>query len=348
MKVSLLALCVVCVGAAHDDWAAQSERCLTAYSDVLHTVYESFITECLAEDDPALVQSDASTTLASTDAACVRHCMEKLHPAASHGLPANSTVPRAVLGVYYSYAHSTCRCDLPLLHSDASDPVNFALPDAGHRALFFDEQTSAFVECAGARLVLPLGCLWLRDGACSVRSGDSFCRTYPTLPVKATGKCCVPAVVPGATRYVKSWSHPLTRSAVLSLLSFGVLLVLVTVIAQRHTAERHEWQPSPTSIHTGNVAKHKLGYEAFLQRLAVSADTEPAGDEECVICLGRLRVPSEKCCSLPCGHRMHFGCIRDYVLFQVTSKWEHPECPVCRRRVVVSNDVSICPIDTQK
>eukprot|EP01060_Flectonema_neradi_P000795 TRINITY_DN10492_c0_g1_i1.p1 TRINITY_DN10492_c0_g1~~TRINITY_DN10492_c0_g1_i1.p1 ORF type:complete len:495 (+),score=82.37 TRINITY_DN10492_c0_g1_i1:150-1487(+) len=313
-------------------WPGQSSACVSRYGEFLVDYSGSYYAGCGYGDDvnkipttPTLDSIWNQSEPEPTFDGCVRACFSEASlPWGSKDpfqpLPrvdsfyANTFTPNMPfqsVNVIWSPSFNSCRCD-----------SDFTLLNNTVRV----DDTRDVGNCSHEVYELPLGCLFTAEQGCTDAPRDSCLWTSGNSP------CCLdskgfnwkqdPAL---AWRYAAG-----SFLLILAIFSWGIVL-------QCSSNRRAAQQPNDNSLEAELIESHKQRYETFLQKLIININPEDT-ISQCSICLSDLT--EQQCGKFPCGHKLHFSCMTDYVMYQIgKARKKYPECPVCRQRVYDDDDV---------
>ena len=309
-------------------WPGQNAQCTSMYGEFLQDYHSSYYAGCGYVDDvlslPTTVtfKEDYSTIESSpTLEGCIRSCFSKapfswdqpsFHPLESlpgiKPIEANTpedTTPYQSVNVIWTQAFNSCRCD-----TDFSKKNNTLRVDDGW----------GLGDCNHKVYTLPLGCLFTAEAGCSAAPRDSCLWTANENP------CCL-----DSKGY--AWKRKAALAWKWAAGSFLLIMALFSwgIVLQCSNSRRVSRRVNDNSLETELIESHKQRYEVFLQKLIINITPEDT-ISQCSICLSDLT--EQRCGQFPCGHKLHFSCMTDYVMYQIgKSQKKYPECPVCRQRV---------------
>ncbi|KAJ9464808.1 hypothetical protein DIPPA_32503 [Diplonema papillatum] len=309
-------------------WIGQDTKCVREYGNFLSSYREAYeAPACLSRTRVAAAAQENGVVPAAPlnvsygelpyderpgSAGCVRACfvaftaeyspVDDGGPTALPNLNGSLGTPLQNLQVVWENATETCWC--------------FGFHDVG---LLAEAPES---ECDPLTLLgLPLGCLWSEEEGCREADGDSCLWTKE--------ECCL-----DSKGY--PWRYLTTPPLWWMITGIMLLLVAILMVLCRQVHPR----PPPDDgnvLRTELIEKHKMKYEAYLEKLACDV---PLGDtiSQCSICL--LDLTEDRCGKFPCGHQLHLNCMKDYIMYQIgKAQKKYPECPLCRQRVMLDDDV---------
>eukprot|EP00755_Sulcionema_specki_P017082 Sspe_Gene.63580::Locus_36607_Transcript_1_1_Confidence_1.000_Length_1571::g.63580::m.63580 len=308
-------------------WHGQSQRCSIEYGRFLgrfHEAYDRVCIDGLSLDLVAIptVTADYQEENEPTIEGCIRGCYKTAKlpwvdqtsntsvgdPSAVGDLPGDSIVPLRSIGAVWNETGATCYCSTDILYR----PITPAGKDLNE-------------ECQLMMVALPLGCLWSSHDPCIEANSDSC-----VWITQGDEQCCLDSKgYPWKTRLGFPWWVWMIGGFMLVASSiFGVL-------AHRQEPPRDSDDPG---LSQELIEKHKQGYDALLQKLAVDLCPDDT-ISQCSVCLEDL--VQSKCVLLPaCKHKFHYKCMRKYVMHQVARGKKYPLCPNCRARVLLEDTTS--------
>eukprot|EP01063_Lacrimia_lanifica_P002875 TRINITY_DN11560_c0_g1_i1.p1 TRINITY_DN11560_c0_g1~~TRINITY_DN11560_c0_g1_i1.p1 ORF type:complete len:557 (+),score=91.87 TRINITY_DN11560_c0_g1_i1:64-1671(+) len=318
---------------ANGEWKGQSQMCTEHYAQQATSVLEKYKSSaCLSAQRTwdYLAKEGVSVIREPSAQACAKQCFaEFTHSLSGHGggdpvassvpdIPKDSEeygdLPLKSLSVLYAPATTGCYCAGPENLSELID-------DAG-------QCDAGFVWYA-----IPLGCLFTHESACREADRDS-CVWESRSENLGGGGCCVDAT---GWEWIDGPCPPATcLIGLTSVLAICTVLIVFQFFSMR--AARNRARGNELKLDTELISKHKERYEAYLATLVVRSPSNSAS-QTCAICLSSLA--DGKCARFPCGHVLHYKCMKDYVEFEIgKSHKRHPVCPVCRQKIEPPADLS--------
>ena len=317
---------------APDDgvWTGQSQECSAGYGNFLSHYVATYKKEsCLnrtkmvevlathnilptrvvVEDKSTRTYAFGSTADDKNPGNCARACFTQLPtqweggevppidqaPSATPDLNGTSMLPLEAIESVWDENEGLCFCFGPHSVVDLFGCDENILPDG----------CKGGVECDGlVPYRLPLGCLWTSEEPCKDAPKDSCIWT-----VDGNSKCCWDSE--GYQWKEKNNLPPVWMLAMLVVPLF--FLSFLRMLARNLQVSRRNPE-GDNALETELIEKHKLKYEIYLQKLLV--DVNPNSTiSQCSICL--LDLTEAQCGKFPCGHKLHYSCMKDYIMYQV-------------------------------
>ena len=160
-------------------------------------------------------------------------------------------------------------------------------------------------------LTLPMGCLF---------SGRTQCLAAPensclwNASKNDHNGCCVDSIG-------YQWNRFSPRPWMLAGLAIPLIFLSFVRVFVRNLTNARRPVDTTNTLETELIEKHKLKYEIYLQRLMVEVQLG-ATISQCSICLTDLT--EAQCGKFPCGHKLHYDCMKDYIMYQVWLSHEPP------------------------